>query len=280
MANNPQFKSNPNAIKPGQTVNLGGFDVFGGSLSDTVKKNVGGPTDTTGASKTSTTDTSGSQGSDSSSKTDTGSKINSQQALLYTVADVNSNAVLNGKPPVSFSEALSLAQKDPNIIAKYADAAKIDLSQFNENINQLQVATSIETDKERIQSENDKKALAEANAAAGTAYSGFRGKAEQNLASSEQGIVTSTRSQLQKQLQDATTAFESKYGSNTTTQNINNGTLNTNVNYRNPLTGSSETISPTLTGGLTSSADIAKTADINSQAAYNFGTVAQPDLNK
>ena len=199
-------------------------------------------------------------------------KLNAQQALLYTVADVNTNAVTSGKPPISFSEALKLAQNDPTITAKYADEAGLDKQAFEQNLTKLQSDLSVTSEKQQMQFEADKKALAENYAASGAAYSGFRGKAQENLSKSQSGIITSTRSATQKALQDATSSFESKYGTSATKP--------ASVNYINPLTGQTESMTAPTLGGITGSINPAKEQDINQKALYNLQTTAQPNLNQ
>lgn len=199
-------------------------------------------------------------------------KLNPQQALLYTVADVNSNAITAGKPPVSFAEALNLAKNDQTITAKYADEAGLDTQAFSQSLEALQTNLNVTEETQRMQFEADKKNLAESYAEAGAAYSGFRGKAQENLGKSQAGIITSTRSAVKEKLQQATSAFESKYGTS--------ATKSAAVNYVNPLTGQTENIvAPTL-GGITGSVAPAKQSEINTKAAYNFQTTMQPELNK
>ena len=199
-------------------------------------------------------------------------KLNPQQALLYTVADVNTSAVTEGKPPVSFAEALKLAQNDPNIISKYADEAGLDKQAFEQNLVDLQTNLNVDSETKKMQFENDKKQLAENFAASGAAYSGFRGKAQENLNKSQSGIITSTRSATQKKLQEATSAFESKYGTSATKE--------ASVNYINPSTGAVENLTAPTLGGITGSINPAKQQDINNKALYNLGTTAQPNLNQ
>jgi hypothetical protein len=122
--------------------------------------------------------------------------------------------LLANKPisSITLQDALSAAQKDPNVIQPFVDAYKLDQQGFNQALDQVKIAASTEQQKLQTQFQNERKQLAESQAAAGTAYSGLRGRAQQELAQSEQGIVTSTRAQLQKSVQDLTTQFESKYG--------------------------------------------------------------------
>src|SRR5258708_25096089 len=113
---------------------------------------------------------------------------------------------------LSLQDAIKSASQDPNIIAKYADMLKIDQTQLTQSIKDAQTSLSTESQKNQQEFENDRKALAEQQAAAGTAYSGFREQAQNQLAANETAVVTSSRAAAQKKVNDATSAFESKYG--------------------------------------------------------------------
>ncbi len=195
--------------------------------------------------------------------------ISPQKALISAVNDVATNAAAIGKPPVSFADALALAAKDPNIVSKYADMAKLDKQAFTQTLQNYQTQFSTQAQQLKMQFENDRKNLAENQAAAGTAYSGFRGKAQADLAKTEAGIVTSTRSQQQQQLNNLTSSFESKYGTG--------ATPTTPITYNDPLAGNTS-ISATPAGGITGSVAPQKAADINNQAVYNYQTTQFPNV--
>lgn len=181
---------------------------------------------------------------------------------------------------VTLQDALAAAAKDPTIIAKYADALKIDQQQFTQTLQQLQNATSTQSQQYQTQFENDRKNLAEQNAAAGRAYSGYRAQAQDQLGQQEQGIVSSSRSAVQKSLNDATSAFEAKYGTNATNP--------ASASYLNPLDSSNislsglsttgnqvpDILSGTLAGGITGSSNTSKQTDVNNLAGQ-YVTVGQ-----
>lgn len=201
---------------------------------------------------------------------------NSLNATQQGVVGVSLNAATSlygaNASNVTLQSALAAAATDPNIIAKYADALKLDTAGFQQTIQQIQTAASVDAQTKQMQFEADRKALAEQAASAGQAYSGFRGKAEQNLTTTESGIVTSSRSALQKSLQDATSAFEAKYGTSATTP----ATAQFTNPYLASATGISgltttptttpENLTGTLAGGVTGTEPIAKQQDINTLA--------------
>ncbi len=204
-----------------------------------------------------------------------------QRATLSAVADVAASAAATGKPPVSFSEALTLASKDPNIVAKYSDMSRLDTNAFQQSLDQLRTSVSTTGQNQQTQFENERKQLAEANAAAGTAYSGFRGKAQKQLAQQEQGIVTSSRSQLQKNLSDLTSSFESKYGSaatNPATASFIDPFASSNVSLSGQkTTGAGPTsLTGSTVGGITGTVAPAKAGDINASALSSYQAAQLP----
>lgn len=239
----------------------------------------GGTTGTSGTGGT--TGTTGTSGTAGTPSTDTAAM---QKAILSAVADIAANAAAIGKPTVSFAEALSLAAKDPNIVAKYSDALKLDSQAFQQSLMQLQQATDTNQRLQQTKFENERRQLADASAAAGQAYSGFRGRAQKELAASENGIVQSSRAQTQKSLQDLTTAFESKYGSAATppaTATFLDPSASADVGISGlaaPGGGGTSTLAGQMAGGITGSEPINKAADINKSALNSYGVAQFPQV--
>lgn len=206
--------------------------------------------------------------------------VSPQKALLGAIADVAQSAATTGKPPVSFADALDLAAKDPNIVSKYADMAKLDTQSFLQQVQAMQTQYGTEADKQKMQFENDRKSLAEQNAAAGTAYSGFRGKAQADLAKTESGIVTSTRSQQQQALNQLTSQFEGKYGTGSSqlasVSLANPLSGNTSVSGLNTTSDGTDTLTGQLAGGITGSVAPAKSADVLNSAYNSYQTAQFP----
>lgn len=208
--------------------------------------------------------------------------VSPQKALLTAVADVAQNAAAVGKPPVSFADALDLAAKDPNIIAKYADMAKLDKNAFLQQIQTAQTQYGVQADEQKMQFENDRKTLAENMAASGKAYSGFRGKAQENLAKTEAGIITSSRSQQKQALDQLTSAFESKYGTGLTpTASITlTDPLKSDISISGlykPDSGT-DTLTGVKVGDITGTVEPAKKADILQSATNSYNTALFPQV--
>lgn len=173
---------------------------------------------------------------------------------------------------VTLDQALKLAATDPNIISKYADAAKIDAQVFQQNLTNIQTAISSTAQQQQIQFENEKRALADQSAAAGQAYSGYRGLAEKQMSETESGIVTSSRSDLQNKLNQATSAFETRYGTT--------ATPSATATYMNPLTNTPESLSGAPAGGITGSVSASKAQDINALAGQYVTLGQTPNVIK
>ncbi len=173
---------------------------------------------------------------------------------------------------VTLASALAAAATDPTITAKYSDALGLDSAAFQQSLQQLQQATTTESQQYTTQFENERKQLADASAAAGQAYSGFRGEAQKELGQTETGIVNSSLSALQQNLKSLTQGFEAKYGTAATTA--------ATAGFVNPFTAGPTGISglsvtpesspTTLTGnkvgGITGSQPVAEQQDINARA--------------
>jgi hypothetical protein len=175
-----------------------------------------------------------------------------QQSQISVIDQIARGLYAQNASDVTVQKALQEATIDPNMMAKYSDAAKIDVQAFKQSLDQLRINSSVASQQQQQQFIDDKKALDEQNAASGTAYSGFRSQAQQKLATQESGVITSTRAALQKQLNDAATTFESKYG----------------TTAAGKLPATAEGLSGQLTGGITGSQTISDAlSSITSRAA-------------
>lgn len=211
--------------------------------------------------------------------------LNEQLGLLGAIGDVSTTLAGSQNAGLTLAEALEAAKKDPNIIAKYSDALKLDTQSFAQQLEQLQMATSDEMRKYQTQFENDRRQLAENSAAAGQAYSGLRNRAQQQLGEAETGIVSSSRNALKKSLQDLTTAFETKYGTGSAKV--------ATAQFKDPLTsstiglsglnvspaGNTSTLSGQLAGGITGTQPIAKNQEILTKATSLYDVGKLPDLS-
>lgn len=213
---------------------------------------------------------------------DTWSKMNAlQQAQVSIVMNQALTGYAQNASSLSVHDALSAAQNDPSIVSKYADALSMDSADFQQSLSQLQQSTSTTAQSNQQQFEQDRKNLAKQEAAAGMAYSGFRNEAEQNLQTSEAGIVTSSNSQTQQQLNQLRQNFEAKYGTAATPQ--------AGINFTDPLNGGNTSISGQLQtpgamtnitgntvgtqgaiGGVIGTQNVAKSQDTTSLALQNI----------
>lgn len=196
-----------------------------------------------------------------------------QQATVGAALSVAKSNYSSGASSITLQQALAAAATDPNLVAKYADAAKLDTQTFQQNLQQLQQSQSTSAQQTQQQFENDRKALAEQQAANGTAYSGFRGEAQKQLGDTESGIVQSSKSALQQQLNTATQAFEAKYGTAATTPataTFTDPAASSNISLSGQYSPSgtvANTLTGTVAGGITGTEPIAKQADIDSTAS-------------
>jgi hypothetical protein len=199
-----------------------------------------------------------------------------QQASTAIGLTQNLNAYAQNANSLTMQDAVKQATNDPTLVAKYADQLGIDKLQFQQSLTDLQTSISSDAQKYQQQFENDRKSLAEAQANAGTAYSGFRGEAEKQLSDTESGVITSSKAAAQKSVNDLTSAFESKYGTSATTPaTVNYSNPLTSSNYSisglyQPTTGASDTLTGTTVGGITGSQTLSKQADINNMASQNI----------
>ena len=200
----------------------------------------------------------------------TSSPATLQRAVLNAVADVATQAASIGRPTLSFAEALASAANDPNIIAKYADELKLDTQFFQQSLQQMQSDINLSQGNLATSFANEKRVLAEQEAAAGRAYSGFREQAKSQLDQSESGIIQSTRSQIQKNVQDLTTKFESKYGSLATSP--------ATATFINPLTGESSSLSGQRVGGIVGYVGPAREQDIRNRALQSYQSAQFPQI--
>lgn len=187
-----------------------------------------------------------------------------QQANLGNVASEN-NAL-------SLQKAYQAATQDPNIVAKYGDLDKSSAQLFNNNLQALQTTTDVDQQNQQLDFNQQQKDLADQEAQAGRAYSGFRNQAENRLNTQQQGIVTSSLSNLKQQLQGQLSPLEQLYG----TKGLNNLIGNQSVSYLNPINGQRQNVGYDQIGGLTGSLGAQKEGDVSSRQAQIYTGLASP----
>lgn len=201
-----------------------------------------------------------------------------QRATIAAAYTAKQQAYNTDGQQLTFADALTQAAKDPNIIAQYSDAAAMDGATFAQSLNTLQFAAGQQSQQQQMQFENDRQALAEQKAATGSAYSGFRGQAQSQLATTENGIVQSSRATLANNLNNLTRDFESKYGTAATTPATANFTdpfaasnISLSGQYTPQAAGTGDsTILSQRVGGITGSQPIAQQNAINTKATQLY----------
>lgn len=196
-----------------------------------------------------------------------------QKGLVVAAYAAKQSAYTTNNQQLTFADALTQAAQDPTIVQSYADAAKIDAQTFAQNIAQLQQSTNSTAQNTQQQFENDRKALAEQQASNGTAYSGFRQQAQQQLATNESGIVQSSKATLQNSLNSQTAAFEAKYGTAATTPATTqytdpyaSGNISLSGQYNPTVVPQTSTLTGATAGGITGSQVASKQSAIDTKA--------------
>lgn len=110
------------------------------------------------------------------------------------------------------NKALVSAQTDPNILAKYGDALKMNQAGLQSTLASIDADYAQSTGLTQAKQEAERKALAESQSEAGRAYSGYRQRAEQQLAQEQTGVIASSKRELQNKLTQLGSTLESHYG--------------------------------------------------------------------
>ena len=156
------------------------------------------------------------------------------------------------------------AESDPTIQQYYADDLKVGTANLQTNLATLTSDFQNTTGQQQRDFVEAKKNLLETQAAQGTAYSGFRKQAEQKQSADQSGIITSTRSQLQQQLNSQQQAFEQKFGSSALSSlGLGGVSAATTPGYTGPDYGTPATYTPI--GGVAGTEATAKVEDVQNQ---------------
>jgi len=110
------------------------------------------------------------------------------------------------------NKALTSAQTDPDIIAKYGDSAKTAANDIQFNLGQINANYATQQTQQQLEMAQAKKNLQDQIASGGQAYSGFRKQAENILGAQQANIIQSTKSQLQQNLQTLGSQYEKQFG--------------------------------------------------------------------
>lgn len=121
------------------------------------------------------------------------------------LANVSINADLLNK-------AMTAAQSDPDIKAKYGDSLSLAQADLQKNLSLINQNYGQQLTQEEQVAQQQQKDLSNQQAAAGKAYSGFRAQAKQLLDTQQSGIIQSTKSQLQSSLNQLGSSLEGQFG--------------------------------------------------------------------
>ena len=164
-------------------------------------------------------------------------KINPNDAIglamssMYLKKQNDLNANIGKIDAAALADAQIKATQDQSILSKYGDLATTTASNFAFNIQQLGLQAQLTSQQQQASMQQAQAAQEKQFGGAGTAYSSFRQGAQQQLNTSNQGIIKSTAADLAQQLRTQGQQAESLYGSGYAPL------ANANLTYLNPLTG-------------------------------------------
>ena len=178
------------------------------------------------------------------------------QIALSAIGDVLQKQIDAGKTipialtPKDLADLWQQAENDPVIQKYYGDNLRMGGVDLHSSLNVLQGFWTQEQAAQQRQFVQEQKTLAENAASTGTAYSGLRGKAVENLKAAENDIVQSSRRTMQQNVTSLGTQFERAYG----TQALQNqGGVNVgDINY-------------SQYGGISGTQEAAKLGDVESR---------------
>lgn len=185
-----------------------------------------------------------------------GDYIQKQYEAGKTVTDINTQ---------TFQQIYDATKNDPTIQAKYGDELKFGERDFLTSLENYQFQTGLTGTKQAQQIFDERRALAEQEAEAGRAYSGFREQAKSKLDTAQSGIIQSTQRQIKSDLEKAGSAFEQKYG----TASLQAQTPLA-ATYVNPLTGQTENYGYSPIGNVAGTQPAAKAAEIFKTATERY----------
>lgn len=161
----------------------------------------------------------------------------------------------------TMQKALELAQNDPTLKAIYGDNAKMALSDLHNSLGFLNAEYAQQFGLMTAEQAKARKDLAEQEAAAGRAQSGFRQQAQGMLQKQQSAVIASSQRQLQQQVRSLGAAYESQFGSKGLPA----------------IQAGGATYQPY--GGITGSQPIAQKQATEQKQQEIYGTIANP-LNK
>lgn len=151
------------------------------------------------------------------SDTDWNAMSPAQRSVIEGAWKVGNNQYDSGVTNVSINtkllnDAMAAAANDPGIKAKYGDALAMDKDTIMKSLASTNQQYAQDMGLLETSQEKDRKAQAEAEAAAGRVFSGFREQAKSQLATEQGGIIASSKRDAQKNINALGQSLESKYG--------------------------------------------------------------------
>jgi hypothetical protein len=140
-----------------------------------------------------------------------------QSAMSVLGTTLTSMAQKSEPLPVSLSskdikDLWKKAENDSTISSYYSDQIATGKTDFTNTVTAMETQDTANLQQLSQQQTTDLKNLQEQYASQGAAQSGFKNQAQTNLQNTQSGVITSTRSQMQQQLQSAASAYEQTYG--------------------------------------------------------------------
>jgi hypothetical protein len=185
------------------------------------------------------------------------------KAFMASLADMTKAQYDAGQANVSISQDLlnkALGRATSEMTQKYGETAKLATAALANNLGYINAEFGQNYNATLQQQEQEKKKLSENYASTGQAISGFREQARGQLATEQQGVIASSKRQLQQQLNTLGSQYESQFGSTAL------------PNLLNQQTG----LAYTPVGGITGSQEYAKQSDILSRQGQIYNMEASP----
>ncbi len=186
-----------------------------------------------------------------------------QKAVFAGIGDyITKQYESGGVNSVDLEAAAKAAASDPSIVARYGDSLKEGVQSFQQSLQSLQTTiTQGMSDAER-QFNVDRKKLAETEADAGRAYSGFRTQASDKLRNDETSVINSSISAAKDKLNSLSSNFESKYGTDAYKQYLGSAP---SLAFTNAASGYADSLTATPLGGVTGTDPLSQKQDILSK---------------
>lgn len=183
-----------------------------------------------------------------------------QKAVFAGIGDyITKQYESGGVNSVDLDAAFKAASTDPDIVAKYGDSLKEGVQQFQTTLQSYQTSlTQGMSDAER-QFTADRKKLADTEADAGRAYSGFRMQATDKLNNDETSIINSSISAAKDKLNSMSQSFESKYGTDAYKQYLGASPA---LAFKNAATGLQDSVAVAPLGGIAGSDPLGNKSDV------------------